>query len=131
MTWTRFYDASSGGYQKLRWKVIYIEAPEEEAKLIFYNKFRRNPDRVTCTCCGEDYSVIEDQTLWESVDFDLQVRKKCGVEVTLHQFLCLPDVLVIHAAEIKPEWRQGKIPAEGFVWAGEGFVWAGGEEDWW
>lgn len=43
--------------------MIYIEAPEAEAKVIFYNRFGHNPERITCTCCGEDYSISESDDL--------------------------------------------------------------------
>ena len=63
MTWTQFWDMHSGGSLKEQWQYIYIEAPEDEARVIFYNRFDHSPDRVTCTCCGEDYSVSEDADL--------------------------------------------------------------------
>jgi hypothetical protein len=59
MTWTHFWDMHSGGERKLDWNHIYIEAPINEAKAIFYARFGRSPDRVTCTCCGPDFSVSE------------------------------------------------------------------------
>ena len=58
--WTRFFDMSSGGYEKLDYTVIWIEAPEEEAVKIFEDIFGRDPNNVTCPCCGEDYSIYED-----------------------------------------------------------------------
>lgn len=70
MVWTRFMDMHSGGGQKLSWAFIYIEAPQAEAEVIFQNRFNRNPNRVTCTCCGEDYSIDEEPTLEESTAFD-------------------------------------------------------------
>jgi hypothetical protein len=63
MAWTEFWDMHSGGGQKTDWDRIYIEAPEAEARLIFYNRFGHSPERVTCTCCGEDYSISEGLTL--------------------------------------------------------------------
>lgn len=68
--WTRFMDMHSGGGQKLDWGKIYIEAPEAEARVIFYNRFGRNPDRVTCTCCGEDYSVDDSESLAQASGYD-------------------------------------------------------------
>lgn len=53
-------DMHSGGGQKLSWAYIYIEAPEKEAAIIFQNRFKRNPHRITCTCCGDDYSLSEE-----------------------------------------------------------------------
>ncbi len=67
--WTRFNDMSSGGSQKEKWGSIYIEAPLEEAKTIFYNRFGHNPERVTCTCCGDDYSITEGESLEELTAF--------------------------------------------------------------
>lgn len=69
MTWTEFWDMHSGGSQKLKWTKIFIEAPEEEAKIIFQNRFGRSPDRVTCTCCGEDYSISESTTLKQATGY--------------------------------------------------------------
>lgn len=61
--WTLLWDMHSGGSQKEKWAKIYIEAPEEEAKIIFYNRFGHNPERVSCTCCGSDYSISSDEDL--------------------------------------------------------------------
>lgn len=72
--WTRFMDAYSGGGQKEPWPQIWIEAPEKEAKLIFYNRFGHNPDRVTCTCCGADYSIHEHETLEEATAYERGLR---------------------------------------------------------
>ena len=48
--WTLFWDMASGGDTKEEpYENIYIEAPEEEAKVIFYNRFGHNPERVSCT----------------------------------------------------------------------------------
>jgi len=62
--WTQFHDMHSGGGCKEEpYGKIYIEAPEDEAKTIFYNRFGHNPERVTCTCCGDDYSITESKWL--------------------------------------------------------------------
>lgn len=64
--WTRFMDMYSGGNTKEKgYGYIYIEAPEKEAMMVFYNRFGHNPNRVSCTCCGEDYSISESETLAE------------------------------------------------------------------
>jgi len=72
--WTEFEDMNSGGEQKEKWPTIYIEAPEEEAKVIFYNRFRHNPERVTCTCCGSDYLISSEPTLEQLTGFDRNCR---------------------------------------------------------
>jgi hypothetical protein len=69
--YTRFMDMHSGGGTKeAPYDKIFIEAPEEEAKVIFYNRFGHSPDRVTCTCCGEDYSITEGESLAELSAYD-------------------------------------------------------------
>lgn len=69
--WTRFMDMhSGGGLKEYPYEYIYIEAPEDEAKIIFYNRFGHNPGRVTCTCCGEDYSVSEEELLEQATAFE-------------------------------------------------------------
>lgn len=53
---------SGGGTKEPPYEKIYIEAPQEEAKSIFYARFGHSPDRVSCTCCGGDYNIDEDDT---------------------------------------------------------------------
>lgn len=67
--WTHFWDMSSGGTQKEKWHHIYIEAPRDEAEVIFFNRFGHNPERVTCTCCGGDYSISEKDSLEQITGF--------------------------------------------------------------
>ena len=78
--YTRFFDMHSGGDRKLDWGVIYIEAPKKEAITIFRNRFDRDPNNITCPCCGGDYSIHETES---TKDF-------CG-----------GGVLIISAEEIK------------------------------
>lgn len=61
--WTQFWDMHSGGGLKEQHAFIYIEAPEDEARVIFYNRFGHRADRVSCTCCGQDYAVAEHEDL--------------------------------------------------------------------
>lgn len=74
MAWTRFMDMHSGGGSKEDFELLFIEAPEDEAKVIFYNRFGHNPERVTCTCCGDDYSISEYETLEEATAYDRGLR---------------------------------------------------------
>lgn len=67
--WTLFWDMHSGGGLKDKWEKIYIEAPEEEAKVIFYNRLGHNPERISCTCCGEDYSISSNESFAELTGF--------------------------------------------------------------
>jgi len=75
MTWTHFHDMHGGGSQKLEWGHIYIEAPQDEAEAVFYNRFGRNPHRVTCTCCGPDYSLDEWPNLKVATGHERNCRK--------------------------------------------------------
>lgn len=64
MAWTLFWDMySGGGCKEEPYDKIYIEAPEADARCVFWNRFEHNPERVTCTCCGDDYSIGEEPTL--------------------------------------------------------------------
>lgn len=124
-------DMHSGGSQKEKWQYIYIQAPKEEAKVIFYNRFGHNPERVTCTCCGDDYSITESETLEQATGFERGCEwdsdKKQYIEegdakfnwrkyMTLDEYRKKDDVLFIEAAEIKDEERTGDVPIEGYVW---------------
>lgn len=60
---------SGGGAKEDPYEKIYIEASEEEAKRVFYNRFGHNPERVTCTCCGEDYSIDSHESLAQLTGF--------------------------------------------------------------
>ena len=72
--WTRFMDMHSGGGQKEPYGRIFIEATEEEAKVVFYNRFGHSPDRVSCTCCGSDYGVSSDESLEQLSAYDRGCR---------------------------------------------------------
>lgn len=122
-------DMHSGGRRKLDWSHIYIEAPEEEAKIIFYNIFDRNPDNVTCSCCGCDYSTDENPTLEDATGYDrgcLWVKNKSEgggghyidepdpERMSYRPYMKLSDyiktVKVIWFNEIKSEEREGQLP---------------------
>jgi hypothetical protein len=150
--WTQFWDMHSGGGNKLwrhadgtvdangSWRrtdngdqpvaMIYIEASEGEARAVFYNRFQRNPDRVTCTCCGSDYSLDTQDDLAQitgyhrNCDYDEKSggyverpNKYHDAVVSLNDYLAQPTVHVIRASEITDDERKADIPAEGYVWA--------------
>lgn len=102
-------DMHSGGGQKLQWGIIYIEAPPQSARVIFYNRFGRSPDRVTCICCGEDYSVSDAPT------FD-ELSKHDRGDLSSAEYAERKDVLILKAADIDPLHRVGEVPTEGYVW---------------
>lgn len=79
-------DMHSGGYLKTPYTHIYIDEPLGEAVQTFKNLFKRDPDNITCTCCGEDfvyeeYSSIEEATAydrecgWSAKKYDLKTAK--------------------------------------------------------
>ncbi len=112
--WTQFYDMHSGGGQKEEWNKIYIEAPKEQAKIIFYNRFGHNPEKVTCTCCGDDYSISEYKTLGKATEYERR-----GYDTTLMllaKYKRSKHVLFIYAKDIKKEEYEGCVPEQGYVW---------------
>ncbi len=128
--WTRFMDMHSGGGLKEKWQYIYIEAPQEEAEVIFYNRFGHAPSRVTCTCCGNDYVVNEAKSL-EQISASERgckwdQRKKRYVEEsggeswskyrTIRQWLRTGQATIIRAKSIKAQERVGEVPQQGYVW---------------
>lgn len=129
--WTQFYDMHSGGGSKEKYELIYIEAPQSEAEIIFYNRFGHNPNRITCTCCGNDYSISEDESLAQLTAFhrncDYDSSLKQYVEkpntrygnnqlISLNDYIKQEDVLVIKSEEIKSDERLGQLPEQGYIW---------------
>ena len=121
---THFLDMHSGGGQKENFSHCFIEAPESEAKIIFYNRFGHNPERVTCTCCGDDYSIREYETLEQATAFErnCKYQDKAYIEekgdsyreyLTLPEYLKKSDVLIIFAAE-----HSAHLTAFGAGWRG-------------
>jgi len=145
--WTKFWDMHSGGRQKEKWSKIYIEADsQEEAEVIFYNRFGHSPNRVTCTCCGEDYSVSSEKDLKQITGFErgcrniykringkytnekyIEVGEKIpkGYEIdsidlneyqSLKQYMNSPDVLFIRKKDVKENERHGEVTLQGYCW---------------
>lgn len=108
--WTQFMDMhSGGGCKETPYEYIYIEALREEAEVIFFNRFGHNPNRVTCTCCGEDYSISSHEDLIQLTDYNRR-------GTPLKEYKQTKNVLFISASEIKTRERQGSIPKQGYVW---------------
>ena len=116
---TRFMDMSSGGGRKEDFSHIYIEADSrEQAEIIFYNRFGHNPNRVTCTCCGPDYSIDSEETIemasaydrgceWGDNDYDLTTAKE-----SVEQYESSKNILVIRSNEISDDERNGDLPQQ-------------------
>lgn len=141
--WTQFWDMNSGGGTKEPYKMIYIEAPEDEAKVIFYNRFGHSPERVSCTCCGEDYSIDSNESFEQltgyhrGCEYVSKGREGKYIEAgddipngwkkskfgsgyenyqTVRQYKRRKDVLVIPASKIRKSEREGDVPTQGYVW---------------
>jgi hypothetical protein len=128
--WTQFWDMCSGGGKKEKWEQIYIEsASEQEAMVIFWWRFGHNPERVSCTCCGEDYSISSHESLsvltgyhrgcdWDKASGNYAERPDPGRNkyIPLDEYMKLPECLFIAASEVKPEKKVGELPRQGYVW---------------
>jgi hypothetical protein len=100
---------SGGGCKESPYEYIYIEADKNTASIIFYNRFGHNPNRVTCTCCGEDYSISSHEDLLELTEYNCR-------GISLEEYKQEKDVLFVSVNEIKPKERQGEVPEQGYVW---------------
>jgi hypothetical protein len=67
---TRFMDMHSGGKLKTPFTHIYVDAPLDKALDIFKDTFERDPNNVTCKCCGEDFVYEEHSSLEEATAYD-------------------------------------------------------------
>lgn len=67
---TRFMDMHSGGKLKTSFTHIYIDQPLKQAVKTFKETFQRDPNNVTCKCCGEDYVYEEYDSLEEATAYD-------------------------------------------------------------
>ncbi len=63
-------DMHSGGHLKTPYTHIYIDEPIGEAVKTFRDLFKRDPDNVTCKCCGEDFVYEEYSSLEEATAYD-------------------------------------------------------------
>ena len=133
--WTKFWDLHSGGSTKQPpHEMIYIEAKEDKAILVFYNRFRNNPNDTACNCCGGKYTIKEYKTLEQATGFHRHCRwddeLKCWVEepndslikyggkleklISLEDYRKQEDVLIVPKENIQPgEWK-GEVPSPHF-----------------
>ena len=115
--WTMFYDTCSGGeIKEPPYELIFIESDENEAKGIFYARFGHNPERVTCTCCGDDYAISSEESFDEITKYHRETRYGSGEYVTTESFSARKDVLIIRDDEIRLDERDVDVPNEGYIW---------------
>lgn len=111
---TSFWDMHTRGYSKTDFDLWIIEAAEDEARSVFYARTGRNPDAVSCTCCGQDFCVTEEQNDDETFSTADEVRD-LHVQKKYHK---LEEICIIRHHEIEDEDRHLDIPVQGFVWQG-------------
>lgn len=110
--WTLFSDAHAEGFLKFKdYEFIIIEGKEEEALSLFMNITNVDPKKVTCTCCGQHYSIREYDSVFQATAFERGCHYdnslKCYVEeisdfpiigyATIEDFIKRDNVLVIFA----------------------------------
>lgn len=106
--WTCFMDMHSGGGLKEDYSYIYIQAPQDEAEVIFYNLFGHSPNRVTCTCCGEDYSIGEHKSFADASGFERGCKSLMPQrDPDTKKYIPLPE-------DIKTYWEADEEPPAGF-----------------
>lgn len=123
--WTQFWDMhSGGGLKQAPYHYLYIEAKdEEEATLIFYNRFGHNPNDTACPTCGSNYSINTEEDLAQLTGYHRGCRHMNGVYVeeaepgrrwqgyqTLDEYFQRSDVLILRAEDVRPEEREGYLP---------------------
>jgi hypothetical protein len=106
--WTHFWDMHSGGKIKTAWAHIYIEAPIEQARGIFYQMFGRNPDYISCSCCGSDFSVSESDTIDQATEYQRGYRHP---RMSVEEYVVQPEVKVVYAAEAATVDAQAGVKA--------------------
>ena len=82
--WTLFWDMNSGGGKKITpYSFILINMNKYAAIAYFQERFGRDPENVTCECCGEDYRIsthntLEDACGWHADQDGLLVDEFCS-----------------------------------------------------
>lgn len=89
--WTQFWDMHSGGETKIKpYEKIYIEADRNSAIEYFIKRFGRDPDNITCSCCGEDYNINEDKSIEQLTGYHRECRQayfdKNGKEISYDKY---------------------------------------------
>lgn len=110
--WTLFSDAYAEGFLKFKhYEFIIVEGKVEEALSMFIDMTNVDPKKVTCTCCGQHYSIREYDSVFQATAFERGCRYdnslQCYVEevsdfpimeyATVENFINQDNVLVIFA----------------------------------
>ena len=108
MVWTQFMDMHSGGELKTDYGYIYIELPMSKAEDFFEEEFNRNPNNITCECCGPDFYVSEYDSLEQATGFERNCeynRETHKYEesdncVSLEEYKKKKNVLIVYKNEV-------------------------------
>lgn len=97
--WTLFADAYADG--KLKFKAfewIIVEGKEEDALSLFMDITNVDPKKVTCTCCGQHYSIREFDSVFQATAFE----RGCCYDMTLECYVEeISDFPIIHYTTVE------------------------------
>ncbi len=85
----------SGGDSKTDWDHIYVRGDIDTATEIFTRITGRDPENVTCRCCGEDYAVRESDDLMSATAFQRGDYDGKTNQQTIREFSERADVRII------------------------------------
>lgn len=115
MVWCHFMDMHSGGRLKQKpYQHIFIELPERDATAVFYHRFGHNPNDVACSCCGENYSITEYESLAEATDYERRATLNGPLVLTVNEYGQREDVLYIPRKEIDVKEETRYHPGPGY-----------------
>ena len=104
LRWFTFWDSHSGGGLKTKWEKIYVEAASRDSAIaIFTDKTGQDPTLTACDCCGQNYSIYENETLEGASDFHRShwprwIAKSATV-MPLDEYVGKESVLVLNSSE--------------------------------
>lgn len=91
-TWTIFEDAYADGKLKFKdYEWIIVEGSEETALPLFMKMTKVDPKRVTCTCCGQHFSIREYDSVFQATGF----QRSCQYDKELKSYVEQEDDFVI------------------------------------
>jgi len=97
--WTLFADAYADGKLKFKsFEWIIVEGKEKDALALFMDITNVDPKKVTCTCCGQHYSIREHDSVFQATAFE----RGCRFDKTLECFVEeVSDFPIIHYTNVE------------------------------
>lgn len=103
MTWTVFNDMHGGGHLKVEsYERIYINTARDPAMAVFRDRFGQDPEKITCQCCGQDYSIRE----YDSLEAATKYHRSRGpladqtIDTTTDEYVERDDICIIYGGDI-------------------------------